>query len=298
MKDTLSYIEDFAVIAFFALVVFLLMGCQSSGFAEGDYTGQGLKANYTAPAVPGAVVSTHQDGSQTVVPLPSDKSAPAVVAPPNPSPVVSVQIIPTTPGVVTSYVVTPEVQKGDKTAGSRCCTWAGEAPGTVSEKVATQKVARVHNALPAVNVDATGVHVAAGGGSSDVQAGQSWFQRAIVWFNDMFKDWLWWAVVAGIALLAFFVLPIALPFLKPIFSSILTGLKNAWAFITGEFTKLWTALANFHKTPAAPTGATVGAIPVQSGNPLTPPVVGAGSPTATQIQNLTNQVTQATETPK
>ena len=277
-----SFVEMLAFLAILFLVA-LNFGCQSSGFAEGDYTGQGLTATYTAPAVPGAVVSTHADGSQTVVPLPSDKSAPAIVAPSNPSPVVSVQVIPTTPGVVTSYVVTPELQKGDHVAGSRCWTWAGEAPGTVSEKVATQKQTRIHNALPAVNVDATGVHVAAGGGSSDVQAGLSIWQRLWVWFNDTFKDLMWWVVIGGIVLLAFFVLPIALPFLKPIFSSILTGLKNAWAFITGEFTKLWTAIANFHKTPAPSSVASIPVVP---------------APTPTQIQSLTTQVTQATETTK
>jgi hypothetical protein len=289
MKLAFQILFAYAILALGIMLI--ACGCQSSAYQEGDYTGQGLAANYTAPAVPGAVVSTHQDGSQTVVPLPSDKSAPAVVAPPNPSPVVSVQIIPTVPGVVTSYTVTPEIQKGDKTAGSRVMTWAGEAPGTVTEQVATQKVARIHNALPSVSVDATGVHVSAGGGSSDVQAGLSIWQRLWVWFNDTFKDLMWWVVIGGVVLLAFFVLPIALPFLKPIFSSILTGLKNAWAFITGEFTKLWTAIANFHNKPSAVSLSPAATSTATSTTPVP-------DPTPTQIQSLTTQVTQATETTK
>ena len=249
---TSEWLISIGLMVLFGVILVVTCGCQSSGFKEGDYIGQGLTATYTAPAVPGAVVSTHEDGSQTVVPLPSDKSAPAVVTPANQSPVVAVTVVPTTPGVVTSYVVTPEVQKGDQVAGSRCVTWAGLAPGTVSAQVATQKQKATHNPLPSVTVDKDGIHAAAGGGSTEVQSGRSWFQNLWTWVTDTLKGWLWWLVIAGIAVAAFFILPIFLPVLKPIFSSIMDGFHRMWDWFTGEISRLMEWIKTFHKKPPTP----------------------------------------------
>jgi hypothetical protein len=241
-------------------------GCQSSAWQEGNYTGQGLQANYQQPGVPGVVIATHDDGSQTITPLPADPprvaqpppavnywTQPRAAVPQYQSPVVTTTVIPAQPGVVESYTVTPETKTGDKVAGSRVMTWAGEAPGTVVEKVVTQKQKDVHNPLPAVNLDKTGIHVASGGGSTEEQAGQSFWQRTWVWLSDMFKGWTMWLLVIGIGVAAFFILPIFLPVLKPLFSSIASAFSAAWTWITAEFGKLWTWLATFHKKAAAVT---------------------------------------------
>jgi hypothetical protein len=170
--------------------------------------------------------------------------------------------------------VTPETQKGDKVASSRVMTWAGEAPGSVVEKVATQKEKRTHNPLPAVSVDATGIHAKAGGGSVDDQAGQSLFQRAWTWMSDVLKGWAWWVVVLGIAALAFFILPILFPVLKPIFSSIMDGLGRMWTWITGEFGRLMTWLKSVHSSKTTTASTTAG-----NSTPIVLPVPATSVPT-------------------
>lgn len=239
-------------------------GCQSSGWKEGDYTGQGVQARYEKPAVPGVVIATHEDGTQTVTPLPADpppqsaparRTAPAADVPPPPraaNPVMTTTIIPAQGGLIQSYTITPEMKKGDQIAGSRCCTWAGEAPGTVVEKVATQKERITRNPLPAVSLDASGIHAGIGGGSVDDQAGRSWWQNVCTWFSDMFKGWIWWLVIAGVVVAAFFLLPIALPFLKPLFTSIAGGVHAAWTWLTGEFGKLLAAIKAYHAKTTPP----------------------------------------------
>jgi hypothetical protein len=243
------------------LLSLVLVGCQSAAFHEGDYVGQGLETHFQQPPVPGVIISTHEDGSQTVLPLeptpapaPVTAKAPAPAAPaPNPSPVVQVTVVPTQPGVVTSYSITPEKKKGDFVGASRMVTWAGEAPGTVVEKVVTQKQKIDHKALPAVSVTKDGVNAQAGGGSSEDQSGLSFFQRAGVWLSDLFKGWSMWLLVAGIAVAAFFILPIFLPVLKPIFASIASGLHAAWDFLAGEFSKLLAWIKSIHTKPVTPT---------------------------------------------
>jgi hypothetical protein len=131
------------------------------------------------------------------------------------------------------------------------------------EKVATQKEKRVHNPLPSVTVDATGVHAGMGGGSVDDQSGQSIFQRAWSAVMDTLKGWTWWLVVLGLAALAFFVLPILFPVLAPIFSSVMDGLGRMWTWITGELGRLMTWLKSVHaKTPTVVASTTT--VPVSS----------------------------------
>jgi hypothetical protein len=243
-------------------LIVLVAGCQSAAYKEGNYTGQGVVASFSQAATPGVVVSTHADGTVTTVPLGSPEPKMGL-----PSPVVQIQVIPPQPAVSHSYRLTPEVQTGDQVAGSRVMTWAGEAPGTVVERVATQKQRATHNPLPAVNIDASGIHIAAGGGSTEDQAGQSWWQRLRVWFSDLMKSWSMALLVIGLGVAAFFLLPIFFPVLKPVFASLLNGLHSFWHWATGEIGKVFAWLTSFHKPPVA---APVGALPVPAGNPLTP----------------------------
>jgi hypothetical protein len=288
-----------AIAATFCALAFL-PGCQSAAYLEGDYVGQGLRATADIPATPGAVVSTHEDGTVTVQPIPlapvPTATLPLVAAPapapsvsgvsaPKPSPVVAVTVIQPTPGKSFSYTITPESQKGDKLGASRMVTWAGEAPGTVVEKVATQKIARTHNPLPAVTVDETGIHAAAGGGSKTEQAGESWWQRLCVWFSDTLKGWVWWIVVIGIAVAAFFILPILVPALAPLFASIAGAFHGAWTYITGEIGKLIAWLKTVHIKTTSPTASASTPAPA-SITPSTPvsPTSPASSPAATPAQ--------------
>ena len=288
-----KYVLLCLAIAATIIALWCLPGCQSAAFSEGDYVGQGLRATADIPATPGAVVSTHEDGTVTVTalpatPVPAATATPVVAAPAptavlaqtKPSPVVAITVIQPTPGKSFSYTITPETQKGDKLAASRMCTWAGEAPGTVVEKVATQKQTRTHNPLPAISVDETGIHATTGGGSIADQAGQSWFQRAWVWLSDTVKGWLWWLVIAGIAVAAFFILPILVPALAPLFASIAGAFHGAWTYITGEIGKLFAWLKTIHLTKSVSVAPAVSpstpTAPAPSPVPAT--VVGAQPP--------------------
>jgi hypothetical protein len=138
-------------------------------------------------------------------------------------------------------------------------TWAGEAPGTAAEKVATQKDKKTHNPMPQITVDAKGVHVGSGGGSVEDQAGQSWWQRTVTWASDIFKGWTMWLLVIGLCVAGFFILPILFPFLAPIFASLADGLHRVWTWITGEFGRLFAWLKTIHlKKSAPPSGSTTG----------------------------------------
>jgi hypothetical protein len=300
------------------LLLCLVSGCQTADYQQAGYTGQGLTATYSTTPAPGYVVATREDGSQTVTPLlPSSeplppskgKVAPTPAAPPvlqtpaAKSPVVFTKIVPPAPAVTASYKLTPEViKKGDGFTASRVMTWAGEAPGTAAEKVATQKDKVTHNPMPAVTLDAKGVHVGSGGGSTDDQAGQSWFQRMWTAGSDVLKGWGMWLLVIGIGVAAFFILPILFPVLAPLFASITAGVEKAWTYITGEIGKLIAWLKTIHlkksvppvgstTNPSVPAGPAVGAAisvpPTISPSPVSPspaPVlsvpVDAATPTA------------------
>ena len=267
----------------FPLLVLALMlgGCQSAAMSDGAYTGQGLTATYTRPSVPGVVVSTHADGSTTVVPLVVGET-PAPVAKPTAtsSPVVQVTVIAPQPGMSASYRVTPEKQEGDKIASSRVMTWAGEAPGTVVEKVSTQKQKATHNPLPAVTLDDKGIHAAAGGGSTEDQAGMSWYQRAVVWVSDFFKGISMWLLVIGIGLVVIFVLPLIIPALAPIMARLWGAIRTVlgWAWDVVERIIAWFETKMKKTTPA------VTVVP-------TPPAV------VTPAETTTTTTTQVTDVP-
>jgi hypothetical protein len=64
----------FAAVA--ALVMALcagLGGCQSAAFQAGDYTGQGLNAEYQTTGTPGYIIITHRDGTVQIIPLPTQE---------------------------------------------------------------------------------------------------------------------------------------------------------------------------------------------------------------------------------
>jgi hypothetical protein len=134
-------------------------------------------------------------------------------------------------------------------------TWAGEAPGTVIEKVATQKQKTTHNAVPAVVLDAKGVHASAGGGSIEDQAGLSWSQRAWVKITDFFKGISMWLLVGGLILFAVFILPLFMPFLVPIMAKV-------WKIILIPIGWVWDIIERIikwfesKKTPPVPPNAT------------------------------------------
>ncbi len=247
----MKYLQGTILLAVLVMFLSFQCGCQSAAFEEGTFTGQGLDARYTQPATPGIILSTHQDGSQTAIPLPV--KAP-VVTPPNKSPVIQVMVIAPTPGVVESYVITPEVQKGDKVAGSRFVTWAGEAPGTVVEKVAVQKQKGTQNPLPAVDMDAKGIHISAGGGSTQEQAGMSWWQRAWVAVSDLFKGISMWLLVIGIGLGAIFILPLFIPALVPVMAKLWGSIRTmlGWFWDVVEKIIAWFEAKMKAKTPPPP----------------------------------------------
>jgi hypothetical protein len=48
-----------------------------------------------------------------------------------------------------------------------------------------------------------------------------------------------WLLVIGIGVAAFFILPIFLPFLGPVFASLADGLHKMWDWMTGEISRLF-----------------------------------------------------------
>ncbi len=268
----------------FLILILLTVGasihvaCQSAKFEEGRYGGQGVEANYSQGETPAVVVATHEDGSQTVTAVPPAASTQPARIMPTSSPVVAVTVVPGKPAVASSYKIKGEASDGDRLTAFRCCTWNGEAPGTVVEKVATQRQAVTRNALPPVSVDATGIHAAAGGGSSEEQAGLSIWQRAGVWLSDLFKGGLSWLLLIGLGVGAYFILPMALPFLKPLFASIGSALHAAWTWITGEFSKLFAWVKNFHKSAPAASAPPTAASQVAPKPPIAAPAVTTTTP--------------------
>jgi hypothetical protein len=266
-------IPAYAITAAFMVTILILLtisGCQGSGYKEGDFTGQGLTAKFEQPATPDIVISTHEDGTQTVTPV---TVGTPVRVPATKSPIVKTTIIPGQPAVSSSYIVTPEVQTdGDRTLGFRALTWMGEAPGDVTEKVATQKQRRVQNALPAVNLDRTGIHATAGGGSSDDAAGMSWGQRIGVWFSNLFKNFSMWLLVIGIGLAVIFILPLFVPALVPVMASLWKAILTVIGWFWDVIERIIHWFEAKMQKPVVPPAVTPAAPVVTPPTPPTTPV--------------------------
>jgi hypothetical protein len=177
-----------------------------------------------------------------------------------------------------SYVITPEKQTGDKLDPIRVMTWAGEAPGSVVEKVLTQKQTAVHKALPAVVMDDMGIRTEAGGGSEDTHAGLSLWQRAGVWISDTLKGWSMWLLVIGVGIAAFIILPILMPGLAPVFASITGALHGAWDYTTGEVSKLFQWVKTWHNATPSATTTTTAAVTTTTAPACTAPTVVTAPP--------------------
>lgn len=96
-----------------------------------------------------------------------------------------------------------------------------------------------------------------------------------------------WLLVGGIVIAAFIILPMFIPALGPVFSSITGALHGIWTYITGELGKIFAWIKNFHKPSTASSS------PVATSTAtLTIPAL---APTSTQIQDLTTQVQTATQ---
>jgi hypothetical protein len=245
---------------FVAMAMLAAAGCQTCPYEQGGSVGQGLTATYTAPAQPTTVIVTHADGTVTggaVTDLAKQSTA---------SPAVSVTVIPGTPGSSSSYVITPQRETGDKMAPSRVMTWAGNSPGEAVRDVATAKHKSIQNPLPAVALDATGVHAQAGGGSSDDAVGLPWHTRAWNAVTSFFRGATMWIWVLGIGLLLMFVLPIFIPALAPITAAIWKSIRTflGWIWDVIERIIAWVEAKARKPAPAVPPPPAAPAAPTPS----------------------------------
>jgi len=208
-----------------AIAVVFAPGCQSAAYQQGDATGQSLTATYSEQTQPPAVVVVRADGTAfggPIAELARQKSG---------SPVVSVVVMPGSAGKTVTYAVAPQTDQGDKIAHTRIATWAGASPGEVTRDIGTQKHKSVQNPLPAVSVDATGVHAAGGGGSSDDAVGLPWYTRLKNWVVSIFRSLTMTLVfLVLLPVLLLFVAPLIFPAAAPICQAILHAIGHVLTF--------------------------------------------------------------------
>lgn len=155
----------------------------------------------------------------------------------------------------------------------------GVSPG---ESAATQKPAQIATGTtPAINITPDGVNATEGGETKFKGASGSW-----TWWDkikERLTNWFWLLIIGAIA---FFVLPIIFPVLKPIFSIIWSVIKrifqaivpiigSIWAIIEGWFAKkkLEATTATLDKTNTALVQTVQGVDAAKAVNPEIKPIV-------------------------
>jgi hypothetical protein len=249
--------------------VFSCCGCQSAAVETGKYTGQALHTEYHRSPTPTIiVVNPRNDGGTATATV--TKTADGQV---------DVQVIKGEPAVNSSYTIEPEVQDGDKYAGSRVMTWAGEAPSSAAEKIMTQRGKQQHNPLPSVRFDDKGAPIASsGGGSQEEDKGVGVLGSIGLWFHDL---WTWitmnlfWGIILIIAV--FVVLPLVFPFLAPIVGAVGGFIKRVVVAVWNWF------IGRFKKTTPPVTTPPVTTPPVTTLPVTTPPVTTPSSTTTPTV---------------
>lgn len=209
------------------LLVVAFIGCQAADVWQGDYNSQGVKISFKQEAVDAVVEHT------TTGP---------------------VLLQPAAPRTETSYEISPEVQRGDVVKGTRGCSWMTPIVESIVKAQEANRQQHEQRPLPEVNVDATGVHAAQGGGSESKETGIDWWSRTKLWAShvwDSVTGWFWLIIVLGAAV---FILPIFIPGLAPVVAAVGHALMVPIGWVWDAFEKLvnWVKSKGHKTTPPTP----------------------------------------------
>lgn len=209
----------------------VLSGCSQAAIEGGGYMGQGLAVTTQGPTV-GAVVRTYADGSSDVTAL-----VPGVSTPATSKPVAAVMIVLPQPAK-SSYTITPERQEPDKFMGTRAMSWADKSPNDIASETVTNRKVREAKPLPAVDGQDGRISASAGGGSSETVSGLSWWKRVCNWFGHVWSVFTMSAFGILLVIAAFFVLPIFIPALGPIFAKIPAAILSVFGWVWDQIEHL------------------------------------------------------------